>query len=122
MSRRGTTLVEVAVALLLLSVGALAAASGLAESERARRRALATGLALAAAESWLEAWRLRPGPSVPGTGTETVAWGPWRGSVEWTVGAPAGCRAEARVAARAGGGPAVVLASRRFEEGPGDGC
>ncbi len=54
MSARGESLVEVVVALLLLSVGALALAGGIGQAQKARRLAASSGLALAAAEAWLE--------------------------------------------------------------------
>ncbi|HUP19394.1 MAG TPA: prepilin-type N-terminal cleavage/methylation domain-containing protein [Gemmatimonadota bacterium] len=116
----GVTLVEVVVALLLLAVGALALAGGIASSERARRSALAEGLALSAAEGWLEAWRATPWDSLAATGDEPLEWGPWEGRLEWSVTPLGPCLAEAAVAAvvlqRR-----VALATRRFREGE-SGC
>lgn len=118
----GMTLLEVMIALLLLTVGAIALAAGIAASERARRGALADGLALAAAESWLEAWRASPWSDAGGAGGEDVAWGPWVGRLEWRVSLPGACLAEARVEVRVGADGAAALASRRFREGwPGCG-
>jgi prepilin-type N-terminal cleavage/methylation domain-containing protein len=115
--RRGVTLVEVVVALLLLSVGAMALAASVAGGERARRAALTRGLALAAAEGWLESWRGAPWPA-EGAGTTTVAWRAWRGELRWRTTRAGPCLAEARVAAGPPGRPpTIVLASRRFREG-----
>ena len=115
-SRRGLTLVEVAVALLLLAVGAFALAAGIAGAERSRRQALTRGLALAAAEGWLEAWRAAPWPAET-SGVKDVRWGEWRGRIEWRTALRAPCLVEVWVAAgTAGDPPSVVLVSRRFRE------
>lgn len=117
---RGFTLIEVVVALLLLAIGALALAAGITAGERARREALSAGLALAAAEGWLEAWRAAPWPA-PGEGEEEIAWGAWRGRVRWRTVRREACLVEARVeAAPAGRSSAVVLVTRRFREGADD--
>ena len=115
-SRRGVTLVEVVVALLLLAVGAFALAAAVAGGERSRREALSRGLALAAAEGWMEAWRSAPWPG-EATGVEEVRWATWLGRIEWRTELRAPCLLEVRVEAGPAGGPAtVVLASRRFRE------
>lgn len=110
------TLIEVVVALLLLAVGALALAAGIAEGERARREAMLRGLALAAAETWLETWRAAPWPA-EGAGAADVEWAAWRGELRWRTTHPAPCLAEARVEAGSPERPdAVVLVTRRFRE------
>jgi Tfp pilus assembly protein PilV len=110
------TLIEVVVALLLLVVGALALAAGIANGESARREAMLRGLALAAAETWLETWREAPWP-VEGAGVAEVAWGAWRGQLRWSTTHPTPCLAEARVEAGSPARPdAVVLVTRRFRE------
>ena len=116
LGRLGVTLIEVVVALLLLAVGALALAAGVAGGERARREAMLRGLALAAAETWLETWRAAPWP-VESAGMATVEWAAWRGPLRWRTTHPAPCLAEARVAAGTAARPdAVVLVTRRFRE------
>jgi Tfp pilus assembly protein PilV len=109
------TLVEVVVALLLLTVGALALAAGIGQAQRARRLAASSGLALASAEAWLEAWRASP-PRGVSAGAETVAFGEWRGSVEWETRSPEECveSAQVSVTAAAGDSMTVTLSSRRF--------
>jgi Tfp pilus assembly protein PilV len=89
-SVRGESLVEVVVALLLLTVGALAVAGGIGQAQRARRLAASSGLALAAAEGWMETWRAGPVRG-DGSGTTGVAWGAWRGTLEWETGALPDC-------------------------------
>jgi prepilin-type N-terminal cleavage/methylation domain-containing protein len=120
--RRGLTLIEIMVALLLLTVGALALAAGIASGERARREAVTRGLALAAAETWLETWRGAPW-SGDSAGISPVAWAAWRGELRWRTSGVAPCLVEARVAAgREGRAPTAVLVTRRFREGePGCG-
>ena len=122
-NRRGVTLIEVVVALLLLTVGALALAAGIASGERGRREAMARGLALAAAETWLETWRGSPWQG-DSAGITPVAWAAWRGELRWRTSDPAPCLTEARVAAGREGQPQVaVLVTRRFREGePGCGA
>jgi prepilin-type N-terminal cleavage/methylation domain-containing protein len=121
-NRRGLTLIEVVVALLLLTVGALALAAGIASGERGRREAMARGLALAAAETWLEAWRGAPLPG-DSAGITPVVWASWRGELRWRTSNAGPCLAEARVAAGSVGRPStVVLLTRRFQvEEPGCG-
>jgi hypothetical protein len=117
-SRRGETLVEVVVSLLLLTVGALALAAGIGEAQRARRLAASAGLALAAAEGWLEEWR--PGPlRGDASGRSTIGWGVWEGDLEWETAELPGCleAARVRVASARGEPAAATLASRRFAAG-----
>lgn len=90
MNEHGESLVEVVVALLLLAVGALALAGGIGQAQKARRMAASSGLALAAAEAWLERWRAGPAQG-EGSGKETIAWGAWRGTLEWETAALADC-------------------------------
>ena len=115
MSLRGETLVEVIVALLLLTVGALALAAGIGQAQRARRLAASSGLALASAEAWLEAWRAGP-PRGSASGGGTISWGEWRGNLEWETGSPSVCVESARVSVAAAHGEATEarLSSRRF--------
>lgn len=119
MSRRGTTLVEVVVALLVLAIAALALAAGIARAEAARRRALEEGVALATAEAWLEAWRAAPWPAASDSGAGAVVRAGWRGTVAWRVAVLGPCIAEARVETSTAGRPwpAAALATRRFREG-----
>ena len=112
MSGRGVTLVEVIVALLLLTVGALALAAGIGQAQRARRWAASSGLALASAEAWLEAWRVGP-PRGVASGAGAVSWGQWHGVLEWQTGSPSECVESARVSVTAAA-VAVQLSSRRF--------
>lgn len=115
---RGLTLVEVAVALVLLAIGALALAAGITSGERARRQATARGLALAAAEGWLEEWRASPWPAGSASGIEAIRWGRWRGEVRWRTTLLEPCLLEARVEAATEGDPAAaVLVTRRFRDG-----
>ncbi|HJU87272.1 MAG TPA: hypothetical protein VJ788_07900 [Gemmatimonadota bacterium] len=96
MSARGESLVEVVVALLLLTVGALALAGGIGEAQKARRLAASSGLALAAAEAWLEIWRAGPERG-DGSGAGVIAWGAWRGTLAWETGALPDCVESATV-------------------------
>jgi Tfp pilus assembly protein PilV len=96
-SARGESLVEVVVALLLLAVGALALAGGIGQAQKARRLAASSGLALAAAEAWLESWRAGPSKG-DDSGEGVIAWGAWRGTLEWETGALPDCVESARVA------------------------
>jgi Tfp pilus assembly protein PilV len=89
-SARGESLVEVVVALLLLAVGALALAGGIGQAQKARRLAASSGLALAAAEDWLERWRAGPAQGA-GSGESAIAWGAWRGTLEWETAALGDC-------------------------------
>lgn len=114
---RGESLIEVVVAVLLVSVGALALVAGLAYGERMRGRALEDSLALWAAVSWIEAWRVSPMEPASGAGNEIRVWGSRSGWLEWSTRSAGSCREEAVVRARAGSGPVVTLASRRFLEG-----
>lgn len=116
-TERGETLAEVVVAILLLSIGAMALVAGLAYGESMRGRALEDSLALSAAASWIEAWRVSPPEPVSGAGYQARAWGPRSGWLEWTTRPAGSCRQEAVVRARAGSGTVVTLASRRFLEG-----
>ena len=112
MRGRGESLVEVVVALLLLAVGALAVAAGIGHAQRARGIAQSTGIALAAAEGWLEAWRASPAAA-------TVSWGSWNAALEWET-APVGpCVESARVTVTTAGVPLVRLSSRRQIPGAG---
>lgn len=115
---RGESLVEVVVAVLLVSVGALALVAGLAYGERMRGRAIEDSLALSAAVSWIEAWRVSPVEPASGAGNEDRVWGSRSGWLEWTTRPVGSCRQEAVVRAKAGSGTVVTLASRRFLEGP----
>jgi Tfp pilus assembly protein PilV len=119
-SRRGETLVEVIVALLLLTVGALALAAGIGQAQRARHLAASSGLALASAEAWLEGWRVGP-PRGAASGGEAIAWGEWRGTLEWETGMPSECLESARVSVADAHGEttATRLSSRRFVSGGG---
>ena len=101
MSGRGESLIEVVVALLLLSVGALAVAAGIGHAQRARRLAQASGLALAAAEAWMEGWRAGP-PRGEAAGGGTVTWGAWSLELEWETDAPSACVEAARVSVAPG--------------------
>ncbi|HET6361978.1 MAG TPA: hypothetical protein VFH11_07970 [Gemmatimonadota bacterium] len=114
MTARGESLVEVVVALLLLTVGALAVAGGIAQAQKARRLAASSGLALAAAEAWLEHWRAGPARG-DGSGASAIAWGAWRGTLAWETGALPECVESARVsvAPADGGAPAASLSSLR---------
>lgn len=119
MSARGESLVEVVVALLLLTVGALALAAGIGHAQRARRQALASGLALAAAEAWLEGWRAGA-PRGEAAGGGTISWGAWSAELEWDTHALSACLESARVSVFAAGVEEEVrLSSRRSvaEEG-----
>ncbi|HYO47064.1 MAG TPA: hypothetical protein VEY33_10305 [Gemmatimonadota bacterium] len=122
MSARGETLVEVIVALLLLTVGALALAAGIGQAQRARRLAASSGLALASAEAWLEAWRAGPARG-SAAGRTAFSWGEWRGDLKWETGTQSGCVEWARVSVAAAAGDATEarLSSRRFVAG-GGGC
>ena len=116
MSGRGETLVEVVVALLLLAVGALALAGAIGQAQKARAKAASSGLALAAAEGWLEAWRAGP-PRGPASGADSLRWGSWRAALQWET-SESGCLESARVAvAPAGGDSATRLSSRRLPGG-----
>jgi len=115
----GVTLLEVVIALVLLAVGALALAGGIAASERARRSALAGGLALAAAEGWLEAWRASVWGEVAAAGSAPFAHGGWEGRLEWTVTPLGPCLAEASVTATLSG-RRTRLVTRRFREASPD--
>ena len=106
MSARGESLIEVVVALLLLAVGALALAGGIGQAQKARRLAASSGLALAAAEAWLEGWRAGPARG-DGSGESAIAWGAWRGTLGWETGALPDCVESARVSVA----PADVEAS-----------
>lgn len=113
MRARGLTLVEVVIALLVLSIGALAVAGGITHAERARSQAFEIGLALAAAESWLETWRAGPWKSTGESGVEN--------QIHWRTSVIGHCLIEARVrAVRSGSRPGpdghVVLVTRRFKE------
>jgi Tfp pilus assembly protein PilV len=111
-SARGETLVEVVVALLLLTVGALALAAGIGQAQHARRLAASSGLALASAEAWLEAWRAAP-PRGVASGAGEIVWGQWRGVLEWQTAMPSECEESARVSVTAADVD-VELSSRRF--------
>lgn len=114
--RRGESLVEVVVATLLLAVGALALAGGLAFGERARGRALEESLALAAATSWIEAWRASPWDPVARSGlVEPLADG-HAGRLEWATSPLGGCREEASVTVTPPRGGPVALVTRRYGE------
>ena len=116
MSGRGETLVEVVVALLLLAVGALALAGAIGQAQKARAKATSSGLALAAAEGWLEAWRAGP-PRGLASGADSLRWGSWRATLEWET-SESGCLESARVAvAPARGDSATRLSSRRIPAG-----
>lgn len=106
MSARGESLVEVVVALLLLAVGALALAGGIGQAQKARRLAASSGLALAAAEGWLEGWRAGPALG-DASGESGVVWGAWRGTLGWETAAHPECVESARVSVA----PADVEAS-----------
>lgn len=117
-SARGESLVEVVVALLLLAVGALALAGGIAQAQKARRLAASSGLALAAAEAWLELWRAGPARG-DGSGTGAIAWGTWRGTLAWETGARPDCveSASVSVAPAEAGASAASLSSLRAVTG-----
>ncbi len=106
MTARGESLIEVVVSLLLLAVGALALAGGIGQAQKARRLAASSGLALAAAEAWLENWRAGPARG-DGSGESAVVWGPWHGTLSWETGALPDCVESARVSVA----PADVEAS-----------
>jgi Tfp pilus assembly protein PilV len=115
-SGRGETLVEVVVALLLLAVGALALAGSIGQAQKARAKAASSGLALAAAEGWLEAWRAGPQRG-RASGADFLEWGSWRAVLEWET-SDSGCQESARVAvAPARGDSATRLSSRRILAG-----
>ena len=119
MSARGESLVEVVVALLLLAVGALALAGGIGQAQKARRLAASSGLALAAAEAWLESWRAGPARG-DGSGGGVIAWGAWRGTLAWRTGTLSDCVESASVSvtpAGVGVTPAS-LSSLRVVTGP----
>ncbi|HET6360599.1 MAG TPA: prepilin-type N-terminal cleavage/methylation domain-containing protein [Gemmatimonadota bacterium] len=114
MRSRGETLVEIVVALLLLTVGALALAGAIGQAQQARHQAASSGLALASAEAWLEAWRAGPHRGAAAA-TEAISWGEWRGVMEWQTGLQSECVESAQVSVRAEAGePGVRLSSRRF--------
>lgn len=119
MSARGESLVEVVVALLLLAVGALALAGGIGQAQKARRLAASSGLALAAAEAWLESWRAGPARG-EGLGQSAIAWGAWRGTLEWETGALADCVESAHVSVAPADmeAPGASLSSLRVVTGP----
>ena len=118
MSARGESLIEVVVALLLLAVGALALAGGIGQAQKARRLAASSGLALAAAEAWLEGWRAGPARGA-GSGESLIAWGAWRGTLAWETGALPDCVEAASVTvAPAGMGISAALSSLRTVSGP----
>jgi Tfp pilus assembly protein PilV len=116
---RGESLVEVVVALVLLAVGAIALAGGIGQAQKARRLAASSGLALAAAEAWLEIWRAGPARG-DGSGGEAVAWGAWRASLAWATGALPDCLESATVSVTPAeiGVTAVSLSSLRVVSGP----
>jgi Tfp pilus assembly protein PilV len=114
-SRGGETLVEVVVALLVLAVGALALASGIGQAQRARRLAASSGLALAAAEAWLEMWRAGPARG-SASGAGSIFWGVWQLDLEWQTESPSDCVESAHVSVASASGEATEarLSSRRF--------
>lgn len=118
-SARGESLVEVVVALLLLAVGALALAGGIGQAQKAGRLAASSGLALAAAEAWLERWRAGPARG-DGSGNTAIAWGAWRGTLEWETAALPDCveSADVSVAPMDGEASAAALSSLRVVTGP----
>jgi Tfp pilus assembly protein PilV len=113
-SERGESLVEVVVALLLLAVGALALAGGIGQAQRARGMVASSGVALAAAEAWLESWRAGPARG-DGSGRSAIASGAWRGTLEWETGALPDCVESARVSVLPAdiGAPSASLSSLR---------
>jgi Tfp pilus assembly protein PilV len=115
---RGETLVEVVVSILLLTVGALALAAGIGQAQKARRVAASSGLALAAAEAWLEEWRPGP-PRGTAAGGASIAWGVWEGDLAWETESRPGCveAAWVRVSATRGEPAVIALSSRRFAAG-----
>lgn len=119
MSVRGESLVEVVVSLLLLTLGALAVAGGIAQAQKARRLAASSGLALAAAEGWLETWRAGPARG-DGSGTNAIALGPWRGTLEWETGALPDCVESAGVSVvpADADAPVASLSSLRIVDEP----
>lgn len=122
MSTRGVSLVEVVVSLILLTVGALALAGGIGQAQKARRLAASSGLALAAAEAWLESWRVGPARG-DGSGANQVNWGAWRGTLSWETGTRLDCVESARVivAPAEASASAASLSSLRVVTGP-EGC
>ena len=118
MSGRGESLVEVVVALLILAVGALAVAAGIGHAQRARGIAQSTGIALAAAEGWLEAWRAAPAAG-SASGVEVVSWGSWNAALEWETASVGPCVESARVTVTTAGASPVRLSSRRQIPGAG---
>ncbi|HET6361984.1 MAG TPA: hypothetical protein VFH11_08000 [Gemmatimonadota bacterium] len=118
MTARGESLVEVVVALLLLAVGALALAGGIGQAQKARRLAASSGLALAAAETWLEIWRVGPARG-DGAGEAAIAWGTWRGTLAWETGAQADCveSASVSVGSADANAPVASLSSLRAVTG-----
>ena len=118
-SVRGESLVEVVVALLLLAVGAIALAGGIGQAQKARRLAGSSGLALAAAEGWLESWRAGPARG-DGSGGAAVAWGSWRGTLAWETGAQPDCveSASVTVSPADADAPGASLSSLRVVTGP----
>ena len=115
-SERGETLVEIAVGILLLAAGALALAGGLAYGENARGRSTGDLLALSAAVSWLESWRVAPPASNPASGSEAVSWGARSGEIDWSTRRVGTCREEAIVRARAEPGAYVTIVTRRYRD------
>jgi Tfp pilus assembly protein PilV len=115
---RGESLVEVVVALLLLAVGALALAGGIGQAQEARRLAASSGLALAAAEAWLERWQAGPERG-DGAGEDVIAWGAWRGTLAWETGALPDCveAATVSVAPADADAPPASLSSLRAVNG-----
>lgn len=122
MTARGESLIEVVVSLLLLTVGALALAGGIGQAQKARRLAASSGLALAAAEAWLERWRVGPVRG-DGSGADQVTWGAWRATLSWETGALPDCLESARVSVAPAGAsaPGASLSSLRVVTGPA-GC
>jgi Tfp pilus assembly protein PilV len=118
-SARGESLVEVVGALLLLAVGALALAGAIGQAQKARRLAASSGLALAAAEAWLESWRAGPVRG-DGSGGAVIAWGAWRGALAWETGALPDCVESASVSVAPAdlGAPTASLSSLRVVTGP----
>lgn len=116
---RGESLVEVVVALLLLAVGALALAGAIGQAQRARRLAASSGLAVAAAEAWLEIWRAGPARG-DGSGGGPIAWGAWRGTLAWETGTLPDCveSASVSVAPADADAPVASLSSLRVVQGP----
>jgi Tfp pilus assembly protein PilV len=117
-SARGESLVEVVVALLLLTVGALALAGGIGQAHKARRLAASSGLALTAAEAWLERWRAGPERG-DGSGEDAISWGAWRGTLAWETGSLPDCVESATVfvGPADADAPAASLSSLRVVNG-----